>query len=90
GIDKHAILAGRNTQAPVLEHLPDDIAVPAGARIVTSGKGGMFPAGLPVGLVRDNPDAGNLNTDVKLLVDMNNLDFVRIVFHKEGLLKAAQ
>jgi rod shape-determining protein MreC len=49
GSGYHAILAGNNTDTPVLDHLPLDSTMTEGARIITSGRGGFFPYGLPVG-----------------------------------------
>ena len=46
-----AVLAGDNTPHPRLEFLAVDARVSVGDRIVTSGQGGMFPPGLPVGVV---------------------------------------
>ncbi len=46
-----AILAGNNTDKPRLEFLPLGSVLRAGNRVVTSGHGGMFPAGLSVGTV---------------------------------------
>lgn len=49
-----AILTGTNTAALSLEHLKnaDWENIKAGQRIVTSGHGGLFPPGLPVGRVQ--------------------------------------
>jgi len=44
---QHAVLAGGNETSPTLEHLPASSGVDVGARIVTSGHGGVFPAGIP-------------------------------------------
>ena len=46
-----AVLAGDNTPRPRLEFLAVDARVAVGDRIVTSGQGGIFPPGLPVGIV---------------------------------------
>src|SRR3546814_10996914 len=46
-----AILGGDNTEQPELLYLPRDSKVAVGNRIITSGPGGMFPAGLPVAVV---------------------------------------
>jgi len=46
-----AVLAGDNTPHPRLEFLAVDARVAIGDRIVTSGQGGIFPPGLPVGIV---------------------------------------
>ena len=46
-----AVLAGDNTPHPRLKFLAVDARVNVGDRIVTSGQGGVFPPGLPVGVV---------------------------------------
>ena len=51
GSNQKAILAGTNDDLPILEHLPPDVLIEKGARVVTSGHGGMFPQGLPIGEV---------------------------------------
>ena len=47
-----------------------------GDLLVTSGRGGQIPIGLPVALVRRN-DEGDLT--VRLLDDLQSLNFVRLV-----------
>jgi rod shape-determining protein MreC len=46
-----AVLAGDNSERPRLMYLPAGDAVKVGDRVVTSGEGGVFPPGLPVGEV---------------------------------------
>jgi len=48
---QRAILAGDNSQSPSLWYLDPAAPVKIGDRIVTSGEGGIFPPGLPVGVV---------------------------------------
>ena len=76
--DSHArgILVGRNEQSPILTKLPPGTIVSPGDRIVTSGHGGAFPQGLPVGQV-SNVDDNSIS--VNLFVDSARLDLVRIV-----------
>ena len=76
GSSQKAVLAGDNKPLPVLKHLPPDAGVAKGVRIVTSGHGGIFPPGLPIGRVVKN-DQGNFA--VKLYADMNQVAYVRIV-----------
>jgi len=71
-----AILAGDNTEWPTLEYLATQSAVSAGDRVVTSGDGGLIPAGLPVGLVIQTSD-GELR--VQTFSDRGRLDFVRVL-----------
>ncbi len=47
----HAILAGDNAPQPKLLYLSQDADVKPGARVMTSGHGGIFPPHLPVGVV---------------------------------------
>lgn len=70
------ILAGDNTARPVLEFLPAGVGVSAGDRIYTSGHGGLFPPGLPVGVV-SSMDSDRIR--VQPLVDFDRLEFVRIL-----------
>lgn len=46
-----AFLSGDNTNRPLLTFLTADAAVAPGDRILTSGHGGAFPSGIPVGIV---------------------------------------
>lgn len=76
----HAILAGQNDQKPALAHLPPNSTVEAGARIITSGHGGIFPQGLPVGrVVLDD----NGVPQVELFADFDRMVHVRIVNRPE-------
>jgi len=49
GTQDRAIMAGRNGGDPILDHLPEEHGVLVGQKIVTSGHGGVFPYGVPVG-----------------------------------------
>ncbi len=51
GANQRAVLSGTNDDLLVLIHLPPDVLVEKGSRIITSGSGGMFPTGLPIGEV---------------------------------------
>lgn len=73
---QHAILAGANDDLPVLIHMPPDSEITEGARVITSGQGGMFPAGLPVGRVMKSE---NGKVQIKLYADMDRLVHVRVV-----------
>lgn len=53
GANQRAVLAGTNDELLVLIHLPPDVLVEKGSRIITSGSGGMFPTGLPIGEVTE-------------------------------------
>lgn len=70
-----AMLVGDNGPRPRLEYLPSTASINPGDRVVTSGDGGLFPEGLPIGVVAaGEPHAPR----VQLYVDLEKLDFVRI------------
>ena len=71
-----AILAGDNSALPRLVFLPANAAVKPGARVVTSGHGGMFPSGLPVGEV---VSIGKDGVRIRPFVRLGRLEFVRIL-----------
>lgn len=82
-----AILAGDNSGRPRLIHLPLGASVNVGDRIVTSGHGGAFPPGIPVGVVAQTGDG---NVLVKPYVQRDRLEFVRIVdYGLKGILDSS-
>jgi rod shape-determining protein MreC len=71
-----AVLAGDNSERPRLMYLPSPDAVKVGDRIVTSGEGGVFPPGLPVGVVSMIDGAG---PRVEPYVELSQLGYVLVV-----------
>jgi rod shape-determining protein MreC len=71
-----AVLAGDNSMRPALLYLTVEADVAVGDRIVTSGHGGMFPPGLPVGIVANIAD-GDIR--VQPFEDLDRLEYVRVV-----------
>ena len=71
-----AILAGDNSQLPRLVFLPSNESVNSGDIVVTSGHGGIFPAGLPVGrVIRSDDGVVRVNPFVRF----EKLEFVRVI-----------
>ena len=71
-----AILAGNNTLYPKLEFVNSDARINVGDNIVTSGEGGVFPPGLPVGLVASVNEEVSF---VQIYADLDRLEFVTIL-----------
>ncbi len=71
-----AILAGDNRDNPTLKFIDGDVVLEAGALIVTSGHGGVFPPGLPVGVIAGEVEGRIL---AQTFVDWRNLAYVRLV-----------
>lgn len=79
-----AILAGNNMELPHLIRVPPGASVSPGDRVVTSGHGGAFPPGLPVGVVAAVSEAG---IAVRPFVEQDRLEYVRVVdFGLRGIL----
>lgn len=71
-----AIVQGDNTMAPPISFLEDPDLVRPGDRVVSSGDGGVFPAGLLIGQVAADP-GGRLR--VILAADYERLEFLRVL-----------
>jgi rod shape-determining protein MreC len=73
---QRAIIAGDNSAAPPLDFIENPDLVRPGDRIVSSGDGGVFPAGLVIGQVAADP-GGRLR--VRLAADYERLEFLRVL-----------
>ncbi len=71
-----ALLAGDNTPAPAIELLDKPDLVRPGDRVISSGDGGVFPAGLLIGQITETPN-GRLR--VLLAADYERLEFLRVI-----------
>jgi len=71
-----AVLAGDNSKRPRLIFVSANTDVKIGSRIVTSGHGGMFPTGLPIGIITEIGDAG---IRIETFASSDQLEFVRLV-----------
>jgi len=78
---QRAILSGDNTPLPPLDFIEKSDLVRPGDRIVTSGDGGLFPAGLLVGQVVQGPDRRLRAT---LSADYQRLEFLRVLRSHEA------
>jgi rod shape-determining protein MreC len=73
--NRRAILAGDNTNAPVLELDVGERPVNPGDRIVSTGDGGLLPPDLPIGVVMKDGDG----LRVALSADPGISDYVHVV-----------
>ena len=74
--DARAILLGDGGANPRLGYLRGQDPVHEGDRILTSGDGGVFPRGLPVGVAAKGLDG---QWRVRLDADLTAIDFVRVL-----------
>jgi rod shape-determining protein MreC len=78
---QRAILSGDNTDLPPLDFIEKSDLVRPGDRVVSSGDGGVFPAGLLVGQVVLGPDR---RFRVALSADYLRLEFLRVLRSHEA------
>lgn len=71
-----AMLVGDNSAAPPVEFVETPEQVRPGDRVISSGDGGVFPAGLLVGQVELGPDR---RLRVRLAADYERLSFLRVL-----------
>jgi rod shape-determining protein MreC len=86
GPQQRALLTGDNSERPCLQYLDAGAGIKVGDRVVTSGQGGVFPPGLPVGVVASlNGEAPR----VEPYVELSQVEYLRIVDYglAEGLPK---
>ena len=81
---ERALLTGDNTDRPKLLLLPAIAKPKVGDRVVTSGHGGVFPPGIPVGIVVAGEDGA---ARVQPFVAFHRLEYVRLIdYGLEGAL----
>jgi len=70
------ILAGNNSGLPALSYLSGNNDLVIGDRIVTSGDGGIFPAGIPVGVVAS---VSGSTVVVQPYADVSRIEYVSAI-----------
>jgi rod shape-determining protein MreC len=76
GSRQRAIMTGDNSDQMRLLYLPPEAPVSLGERVVTSGHGGIFPPGIPVGVVTS---VGERGIRVQPNADLSRLEHLRLV-----------
>jgi rod shape-determining protein MreC len=76
GTRQRAILAGDNSAQPSLRYVDTVGEIRIGDRIVTAGQGGVFPPGLPVGVVAS---LDHETARVEPYAALSRVDYVRLV-----------
>jgi rod shape-determining protein MreC len=81
--ERGILMGGKREDMPIIRHLKMDTEVQPGESVVTSGDGQFYPAGLPVGVVKDmKEDEG---ARLVLFVQPTQLEFVNVVdYQPEG------
>ena len=71
-----ALMSGDNSRYPHISALPEEAVVRPGDYIMTSGTAGVYPSGIPVGVVKTVQE-GEITVD--LFEKSDNLEFVRVI-----------
>ncbi len=85
-----AMVFGRGADACALEYLESGVDVAEGDRLITSGLGGVFPKGLPIGVIAGvtRGDYGVLQeTDIQPAVDLDALEEVAVLPGGHGMME---
>lgn len=88
---ENGIVKGINTKESKLDYVLKTSDVVIGDKVVTSGLGGVFPKGIPVGevvQVKDTPSELFKDVKVRLFVDFSKLEELLVIL-KEGLLSGS-
>src|SRR5439155_1513194 len=72
----NAVLAGDNSERPHLIYIGEPDSVKIGDRVVSSGEGGVFPPGLPVGVVAALGPGG---PRIETYAELSQLGYVLVV-----------
>jgi rod shape-determining protein MreC len=72
----NAVLAGDNSERPRLIYIGEPDSVKIGDRVVSSGEGGVFPPGLPVGVVAALGPGG---PRIETYAELSQLGYVLVV-----------
>ena len=78
--DARAILKGDGSGNPRLEFVRGTGSIEVGDRVLTSGDGGGFPRGLPIGVAAKGIDG---SWRVKLFSDRGAIDYVRVLLFQD-------
>ena len=78
----HAISSGHGKKELTLQYLPENHTVQSGNKIYTSGKEGIFPTGIPIGVVKTSTSK---KVEVSLFSDLNQITFINVDLGNLGI-----
>ena len=83
-----SILSGTGKNYGIIQYLKSTKSIDESSVVYTSGSGGMFKAGVPVGKIEDL----DLNNELKVsfFSDFTQLNFVKIISYEEARIKAEE
>ena len=76
-----SILSGTGEDTGIIQYTRQQELIENDAIVFTSGAGGLFKSGIPIGIIFKDPNNSNIN--VKFFSDFSQLRFVKIISFKE-------
>jgi rod shape-determining protein MreC len=83
-----SILSGTGKDDAIIQYIKDDYIIEDKATVYTSGSGGLFKAGIPIGKI-EKIDSNN-EIKVNFFSDFTQLSFVKILSYEEVKIKAEE
>tara|TARA_A100001015_G_scaffold134398_1_gene149127 strand:+ start:73 stop:936 length:864 start_codon:yes stop_codon:yes gene_type:complete len=83
--NQEAIIRGDNTSAPLIDFVRGTSKIQPGARIYTSGRGGIFPPGILIGEAVLSSDK---QVRARLSANLSQLDYVRLIMNRKSKIPA--
>jgi len=77
--NQEAIVRGDNSTIPLIDFVRGTRKIQPGSRVYTSGRGGVFPAGILIGKAVLSSDK---KVRTKLAANLNQLDYVRVILNR--------
>ena len=78
-----SILSGSGSDNGTIQYTRQQELIENDAIVFTSGAGGLFKSGIPIGTIFKDPNNSNIN--VKFFSDFSQLRFVKIISFREGV-----
>tara|TARA_B100000965_G_scaffold342976_1_gene312430 strand:+ start:988 stop:1851 length:864 start_codon:yes stop_codon:yes gene_type:complete len=77
--NQEAIVRGNNSSVPSIDFIRGTSKIQPGSRIYTSGRGGIFPAGILIGKAILSPEK---KIKTRLAANLSQLDYVRVIINR--------
>ena len=85
-----SILSGSGKDDAIIQYLKEDYTIEDNAVVYTSGSGGLFKAGIPIGKIKNLDLDLDKERSVKFFSDFSQLRFVKILSYEEAKTKAKE
>ena len=83
--NQEAIIRGDNTSTPLIDFVRGTSKIQPGARIYTSGRGGIFPPGILIG---EAVLSSGKQVRARLSANLSQLDYVRLIMNRKSKIPA--